>query len=149
LSLLEGYREIAERQPEYRGSYLKVLAELEETEPENAAVQLALGRRDLESGSAEQAIEHLRHSIRLDPHPAAAYAYLSEALAQRGRLDEAVAASEKAVSIDPYNALYQKALIDRLIAAKQYDKALAAMEHYTETFPEDGEMRKMLDIAKK
>jgi protein involved in temperature-dependent protein secretion len=77
-----------------------------------------------------------------------AYSYLSEALAQQNHLEEAIAASEKAVSLEPYKALFQKALIDRLIAAKQYAKATAAMEHYVALFPEDGFMRKMLEMAK-
>ncbi|MGA7106579.1 MAG: hypothetical protein WBV28_01740 [Terracidiphilus sp.] len=52
------------------------------------------------------------------------------------------------MSLEPYNALFQKALIDRLIAAKQYEKATAAMERYVALFPEDGFMRKMLEMAK-
>jgi hypothetical protein len=149
ISLLAAYREIADRRPEYRSAYLKTLSELDQAEPENAVVQMELGHRDLDDGAFDQAIGHLQHSIQLDPNQAKSYAYLSEAQAQRERLAEAIAASEKAVSLDPYDELFQKALIDRLIAAKQYDKALAAMEHYMDAFPEDGEMRRMLDFIRK
>lgn len=148
LSLLEAYREIAQRKPEYKAAYQKTLSQLEQSDPENAVVQEALGRREWESGNAGQAIAHLERALKLDPGLAAAYSYLSEALAQQGEINEAIDASEKAVSLDPYNGLYQKALIDRLIAGKQYDKATAAMEHYMELFPEDAFMRRMLEIAK-
>jgi hypothetical protein len=148
LSLLEGYREITERKPEYAASYAKVLAELEHTEPDNATVQQALGHRDLESGEPQKAIEHLERAAQLDPQQAMTYSYLAEALGQQGAVDKAIAAGEKAVSLNPYNQLLQKALIDRLIAGKEYQKALAAMEHYLEVFPEDSFMRQMLAIAK-
>jgi Tetratricopeptide repeat len=148
MTLLEGYREIAERKPEYSAAYQETLSRLERSDPENAVVQQALGRRDFENGAANQAIEHLELALKLDPGLAAAYSYLSETLAQQGEIDSAIAASEKAVSLEPYNALYQKALIDRLIAGRQYDKAIAAMDHYLELFPEDAFMRRMLEIAK-
>jgi tetratricopeptide (TPR) repeat protein len=148
LSLLEAYREIAQRKPEYTESYRKALSQLEQISPENSIVQQALGRRDWENGANNQAIEHLEHALRLDPGLAAAYSYLSEALAQQGEIDNAIKASEKAVTLEPYNALYQKALIDRLIAGRQYDEAVAAMQQYLNLFPEDTFMRKMLEIAK-
>ena len=147
-SLLEAYREIAERRPEYAAAYAKTLSAMELTDPGLEAVQEGLGRRDLAAGALEQATVHLRRAIALDPQRAMAYSYLSEALAQQNHLEEAIAASEKAVSLEPYKALFQKALIDRLIAAKQYAKATAAMEHYVALFPEDGFMRKMLEMAK-
>ncbi len=134
--------------PTYAAAYQKTLAELEQSDPENAVVQQALGRRDWQNGEPSRAIEHLTDALRLDPGLAAAYSYLSEARTQLGDIDSAIAASEKAVSLEPYNALYQKALIDRLITARQYDKATAAMEHYVELFPEDAFMRRMLEIAK-
>lgn len=148
LTLLEAYRQIMERKPEYRSAYLKTLAELEQNQPDNAQVQLALGRRDYESGATDEAIAHLQRAVQLDASQAMSFGLLSETLASRGRLDEAIAASEKAVSLDPFNSLYRKALIQRFIASRQYDKALAAMERYITEFPEDGEMRKMLAFAR-
>jgi predicted CXXCH cytochrome family protein len=148
LSLLEAYRELSGRRPEYRTAYLKTLANLETSQPENAQVQLELGQRDLDNGVPEEAIDHLRHSLRLDPKRADTYATLSRALAAHNQPDEAIAASEKAIALDPINALYQKELIDGLIEAKQYDRAIATMEHYLDVFPEDSTMRKMLAIAK-
>jgi Flp pilus assembly protein TadD len=148
LTLLEAYREIAERRPEYKEAYEKTLAGLEQSDPDVFPVQLALGKRDLANGETQNAIHHLQRATALDPKQASGYAALAQALAQADQIDQAIAASQKAVSLEPYNALSQKALIDQLIAAKRYDKATAAMEHYLELFPEDGFMRRMLEIAK-
>ena len=148
LSLLEAYREIAERRPEYADAYQRTLSELGEKDPDHAAVQEGLGSRALTAGDLDQAVAHLRRATALDPEHGMAYSLLSEALAKQDHLDEAIAASEKAVSLEPYKALYQQSLIGQLIAAKQYEKAVAALEHYNQVFPEDEYIRKMLKIAK-
>ncbi len=148
LSLLEAYLEISDRLPEYLPSYLKTLSQLEQSDPNHASVQLALGRRDLKAGELEKAIDHFQHSLQLDPQQPMAYTYLSEALAGRGQITEAIAASDKAVALDPFNGLLQRGLIDRLIAGQQYQRAEAAMEQYVKEFPEDDFMRKMLAMAK-
>ena len=148
VTLLQAYREISERRPEYLGSYDKTLTELEQTDPDLAPVQLALGRGALQAGDAAGAIAHIERSLALDPGQPAAYGDLSQALAQSRQIDEAAIAAERAVSLDPLNALLQKELIDRLIADRQFEKAEAAIEHYVEVFPEDSFMRQMLAIAK-
>ena len=148
VTLVEAYRELAERMPEFKDSYARVLSEAEQTDPDKAQVQVALGKRDLGNGELDQAIGHLQKAIELEPGRALAHSYMSQALAQAGRDADAVTASEKAVELEPYNPLFQKALIDELIAARQYEKAIAAMEHYMELFPEDSFMRRMLEIAK-
>jgi hypothetical protein len=147
-TLLEAYREISERKPEYLAPYRKLLDDLEQNGPEDASVQLALGRRDLQLSNAQTAIEHFQHTLQLNPHQPEAYGYLSEALQQRGRIQEAIAASEKGVAMDPFDPLLRRALIDQLIAAQQYAKATEAMESYLKDFPEDSLVRQMLAIAK-
>jgi hypothetical protein len=47
VSLLEAYREIAERDPAYADAYKRTLNALEQKDPEHAPVQEALGKRDL------------------------------------------------------------------------------------------------------
>lgn len=148
VSLLEAYREIAERKPEYGAAYQKALSELEQNDPNHAAVQEGLGKRELAAGALDDAVEHLRKSIALNPEGGLSQSLLSEALARQGHMEEAVGASETAVNLEPYNPLFQKSLINHLIEAKEYDKATAAMEHYLELFPEDDFMRKMLAMAK-
>jgi predicted Zn-dependent protease len=149
LSLLEAYREIVERHPEYSAAYQETLSKLERIDPDHSEVQEQLGQRDLVAGQPNEAVIHLRRAIQLRPNRALTFSYLSDALARRGNLDEAIAASQKAVSLEPYKAFYRKALIEQLIAGKQYDRAVAEMEHYMKLFPEDEFMRKMMEIAKR
>jgi Flp pilus assembly protein TadD len=148
LGQLEALRQISERKPEYRESYLTLLDKAGRTNPDDASAQMQLGRRDMEVGQPQNAIEHFDRSLELDPQQPMTLGYLSNALAQRGQIAEAIAASEKAVEQDPYSPLLQKELIERLIAGKEYPKAQAAMERYVKDFPEDDFMRKMLSIAK-
>jgi hypothetical protein len=147
-SLLEAYREIADRRPEYVEPYRRLLNDLESQKTESSSVQLALGKRDLQAGDPQKAAAHFSEAVRGDPQAAEAYGFLSQALAQTGSTAEAITASERAVSLNPYDPLLQKALIDELIAGQQYDRAVTAMERYVQTFPEDSMIRQMLTIAK-
>lgn len=148
LTLLQAYGELAANKPEYVGPYLKVLAELEQTEPDNALVQAALGRRDLRSGKLQTAADHLQRAVQLGSQQATVYSDLAEATTKLGKPDEGVALLQKATTLDPFNPMLQRTLVARLIALKQYSNAVAALEHYMQSFPQDSYMRKMLDLAK-
>jgi hypothetical protein len=148
LTLLQAYGELAANKPEYVAPYLKVLAQLEQTDPDKAMVQAALGRRDLKSGKLQEAADHLQRALKLGPQQANVYGDLAEATTRLGRPEEGLALLQKATVLDPFNPVLQKALVVRLISMKQYSNALVAMEHYMESFPQDSYMRKMLDLAK-
>lgn len=147
LTLLAAYGELAEHQPEYVGPYLKVLAQLEKTEPNDALVQSALGRRGLKNGDYQAAAGHLRRAIDLDPSAATTYADLADAISHLGQTDQALPLLEKAVALDPFNPVTRKMQVVRLIEAKQYAKAHDALERYLEVFPQDDFMRRMLAQA--
>jgi hypothetical protein len=144
LTLLEAYGELSTTRPEYVGSYLNVLKELEQTQPENALVQAALGRRALMSQMYQQAADHLLHAVQLGSTQAIVYADLSQALVKLNRPDEALAPMQKAVESDPFNPVLQKTLVLEYINLKQYANAQTAMEHYLKVFPQDDFMRRML-----
>jgi len=152
LVLLQAFGELRVSKPQFAAtftaSWLKTLSELETSAPENAIVQAALGHRDLEDRKLPQAIDHLEHSLRLDPLQTNVYLDLSKAQDQNGQVEEAIASAKRAVALDPFVADLQKTLIFRLINGKHYEEAEAAMEKYLENFPEDDLMRKMLAIAK-
>jgi Tetratricopeptide repeat len=148
LTLLEAYGELAANKPEYIAPYLKVLAQLEQTDPDKAIVQAALGRRELKSGKLQEAADHLQRALQIGPPQATVYGDLAEATTKLGRPEEGLALLQKATALDPFNPVLQKALVVRLISMKQYSNALVAMEHYLESFPQDSYMRKMLDLAK-
>ena len=148
ITLLQAYGQLKDQSPVYAASYLRTLAELEKTTPQNAIVQAALGRQALAAGQLSAATEHLNASLRLDPVQPAVYADLSSVADQSGQPAEAVSMQQKAVALDPFNAPLQKSLVLRLINARQYAEAQTAMEKYLQSFPEDDFMRKMLAIAR-
>jgi len=148
LTLLQAYGELAANKPEYVAPYLKVLAQLEQIDPDKAMVQAALGRRDLKSGKLQEAADHLQRALQLGPPQATVYGDLAEATTKLGRPEEGLALLQKATALDPFNPVLQKTLVVRLITLKQYSNALVAMEHYLDIFPQDSYMRKMLDLAK-
>jgi predicted Zn-dependent protease len=147
LTLLDAYGELAANRPEYVAPYLKVLDQLEGTQPENAMVQAALGRRELKKGNFQAAADHLQHALKLGSPQATTYADLSEAMANLNQTEDSLPLLEKAISMDPFNPIMQKTLVVRLIQLKQYANAEAALKHYLEVFPQDSFMRQMLARA--
>jgi len=147
LTLLQAYGELAENKPEYVAAYLKVLGQLEQTQPDDPLIQAALGRRDLKKGDFSSAASHLRLSLERRPAVATTYTDLADALSHLGQTGEALPLIEKAIQLDPFNPLSRKMLVVNLIQAKQYAKAQRALEDYLETFPQDDFMRQMLDRA--
>ena len=148
LTLLQAYGELAATRSQYVARYLDLLSQLEKTQPHNALVEAAAGRRDLKAGSFSSAAKHLQHSAELAPPSATTCADLAHALAQLGRRDEAVSWLEKSIGLDPFNPFAQKSLIVELIDLKRYTQARAALEHYVQVFPQDAFMRQMLDKAR-
>jgi len=138
----------AEGKEQFVQPWLKTLAQLETSNPENAIVQASLGHRDLDDHKYAEAISHLQHSLRLDPSQPLVYVDLSAAQDQSGNRAEAVLSARRAVALEPFNPRIRKTLIYQLIQAKQYDQVEAEMEKYLQIFPEDDRMREMLAIAR-
>jgi Flp pilus assembly protein TadD len=146
---LQAYKLLkVEGKEQFVQSWLKTLAELETSNPENAIVQASLGHRDLDDHRYAEAISHLEHSLRLDPLQPLVYVDLSAAQDQSGERTEAIVSARKAVALEPFNPGIRKTLIYQLIQDKQYDQVEAEMEKYLQIFPEDDSMREMLAIAK-
>jgi hypothetical protein len=144
LTLLEAYGELAENKPQYVAPYLRVLDQLSQSQPENALVQAALGRKYLQSGDIQQAADHLQHSLQLNPVQPSVAGDMADALEKLGRTEEAAALLRKAIDQDPFNPVLQKKLIVSYINMHQYPDATAAMEQYLKVFPQDSFMRQML-----
>lgn len=147
LTLLSAYGELSQNKTEYSASYLKVLAQLEKTQPNDPLVQAALGRKDLKSGNLEGAVAHLQKAIKSRSQMATTYTDLADALAKLGQTEEVIPLIEKAIELDPFNPLSRKMLIVNLVAAKQYAQAHTALQQYLEIFPQDDFMRQMLARA--
>lgn len=147
LTLLHAYGELAENRPEYVTPYLRVLAQLERTQPNDPLVQAALGRRDLKRGEYPGAIDHLKRALEGRPPEETTYSDLADALTHIGQADAALPLIQKAIEINPFNPVTQKMLVVNLIQSKHYAAAREALEHYMEVFPQDDFMRQMLDRA--
>ena len=148
VTLLEVYGQLAADKPQYESRYLEVLGRLEKSEPENALVQGAVGRRELRAGNFTAAAEHLQRAIAAGSPQATTRADLAEALTKLDRKEEAVTWLEKAIQLDPFNPFTQRTLVARLIDLKQYARARAVLERYVAAFPQDAFMRKMLEKAR-
>lgn len=147
LTLLQAYGELAANRPEYVAPYLKVLNQLEHSQPENALVQASLGRRELREGNFQAAAHHLQHALTLGPPQATTYVDLSEAMSKLGQVEGSLPFLEKAITLDPFDPVLQKTLVVRLIQVKHYAEARTALEHYLQVFPQDSFMRQMLARA--
>ena len=148
LTLLQAYGELSAGRPQYVAPYLALLARLEKSEPNNAMVQAAVGRRELNSGNFSTAAEHLQRALELAPPQATTCADLADTLTHLDRKSEAVTWLDKSIQLNPFNPFTQRTLIVRLIDLKQYTRARAALEHYVEVFPQDTFMRQMLAKAR-
>ena len=147
LTLLEAYGELAESKPEYVAPYLKVLGQLEKTQPDDPLVQSALGRKALKNGDYTAAVGHLRRALQDGQPVATTYSDLADALAHLGQTEEALPLFEKAIDLDPFEPISRRKLLVQLIETRQYAKAHVALKHYLEIFPQDDFMRQMLARA--
>ena len=147
LTLLQVYGELAGQKAEYVPPYNRVLDQLQQTEPNQALVQAALGRRCLQSGNLEEAIEHLRQALAIGKPQSAVYSDLSDALDKLGQREQGLTMLQKAIQEDPFNPLLQRSLIFRFIDLKQNANARTAMRRYTEVFPQDFFMREKFAVA--
>jgi hypothetical protein len=147
LTLLQVYGELAAHRPEYGPPYYRVLDQLQQTEPNDALVQAALGRKCLQSGNLQEAIEHLKQSLAIGKPQSAVYSDLSEALDKVGQREQGLAMLQKAIQVDPFDPLLQRSLVFRFIALKQYANAKAAMSRYSEVFPQDFFMQQKFAVA--
>jgi hypothetical protein len=148
LTLLQAYGELAADKPQYVAPYLEVLGRLEKSDPDNALVQAAVGRRELKGGNFTAAAEHLQRALALASPQATTCADLADALTHLDRKNEAVTWLDKSVELDPFNPFTQRTLVVRLIELKQYARARAALERYVDLFPQDTFMRQMLAKAR-
>jgi Flp pilus assembly protein TadD len=123
LTLLQAYGELAAEKSQYVAPYLEVLAGLEKSDPDNALVQAAVGRRELKSGNLAAAAEHLQRALSPGSPQATTCADLADALTKLDRKSEAVTWLDKSIQLDPYNPFTQRTLIVRLIELKQYARA--------------------------
>lgn len=142
MTLLRAYGELSIKDPSYQRRYAELLDELSKTQPQDAAVQAALGHKALQADRNEEAVAHLKLALPLDS--SSIYLELGQALGKLGRGDESIEYLKKGAEMDPYNAVIQKTLILQYINLRSYSEATVLIKRYVETFPEDAFMRNIL-----
>ncbi len=142
VTLLRAYGELSIKDPSYQRRYAELLDELSKAQPQDAAVQAALGHKALQADRNEEAVAHLKLALPLDS--SSIYLELGQALGKLGRGDESIEYLKKGAEMDPYNAVIQKTLILQYINLRSYSEATVLIKRYVETFPEDAFMRNIL-----
>src|SRR5262249_54385707 len=77
---------------------------------QNADLDINEGRAALDKGQPDQAIEKLRHAIKLQPDSVPAHYFLGVSLERKGEVAEAEAAYQKTLDLDASNAAARAAL---------------------------------------
>jgi TolB-like protein/Tfp pilus assembly protein PilF len=156
----EQFRQAIEIDPEYGAAYAGMaslnalgaeggLAHVEEyarealaLDPGSAEAYTAIAYVELIDEQAwDQAEEHFRTAVRLNPGYATAHAWGAELLIGRGRPLEALEWMRRARELDPFSAIIAWQELRILYVAERYDECIAANERYEAEFPEYGGFR--------
>lgn len=113
----------------------RLLDEARRGHPRNAAPLAALGDLDIETESYDQAIEHLRAALALNPNDVESRNRLAVAYKAKTQFPEALAQIEKVLARDPKNALanYTRAQIES--DENQDEKALVDVQQVLKLEP--------------
>jgi protein O-mannosyl-transferase len=162
---LKHYRRAIDIRPNFWGAYYNWAIVLEQQgnldeatkryrealqiNPSNASIHknLAIALLKNRAGDHDEAIAHLRHSLKLDPQQSAVYFILGNVLAARGLLDEAAENFQAAVQLKPtFTAAYLN--LGRVLAAQgQLDSAITSFRKALAIDPESAEVRSSLAQA--
>ncbi len=151
LTLLRAYGELATADPQYAQSYLKIVDQLAQTDPDDPAVLSALGWLEFGRNTAEgnqKTLGYLDRAIQKGSVAPLDFDKLADLLRQAGRAPEAIAILQKGIGVNPYSQRLYKALALVYISQKRYKDAMDAMQRELEIFPEDSLMRNLLAKAK-
>ena len=100
--------------------------------PQDALTEGNLAAALLESGRTDEALEHIRKALALDPEFADAHNMLGIILARAGRLDEGVEHLQKAVANTPDSLEYRFNLGRVLAARHSFAEAIPQFEKAVE-----------------
>jgi tetratricopeptide (TPR) repeat protein len=114
---------------------------------EDAKAIHRLGRAAMTKGRVDEAIEHFRKALELDPKFVSAHADLGDALFHQGRLDEAVAAYRRAIQLDPTDANTHTLLGIALLFKGQPGDAIEAHRQAIAIDPKYGKAHGALGMA--
>lgn len=111
--------------------------------PNDAAIQEAVGRANLEAGNSERAITAFRKVAALAPESPVPYSRLAAVYRIVGQRELAEAAWRKALEIDPSSSMAQRGLVDHLLTTGRAADAMAFARELQRRNPDraDGYLR--------
>jgi len=151
VTLLAAYIQAVNKDPAiYRDRYLAVLDQVAKTEPENPLVLSELAQRELwkgQAGSPAKATRYLQRAVQLQSANPADYLRLSVLLGATNRMAESVKILKQGLLLSPYNRLFYEFLAARYLSMQQYEDATRIAHQGLQLFPEDANLRGMLEKA--
>jgi HemY protein len=125
----------------------KHFAKALEIEPQNPAVQLAMGEAWFMAGEWSRAQQYLVRTIELDPTSDQAYFHLGLILRNENRLQEAEAMLLKALAYQPNNANVLNNLGVILLEQGRFDEAIKSLKEALDIYPEHIQARYNLGMS--
>jgi len=107
--------------------------------PNDASIQLQLGKNAQHVGHVDEAITHLRRAQELDPNLIEAYEVLANALASAGRLDDAIAQCRAGLRLAPAYPELHSNLAVYLTHAGRTDEAIQELRQAVRLSPDYAE----------
>jgi Tetratricopeptide repeat len=146
LVLLQTYARFAEQDAALWPNYLTLLQQAEKTLPENAVVASAAARVEIYlHGPDEAARKELARAIRSGSTALTDYQLYGELLYQTGNYEEAIKVLNRGIALDPYYFPFYKELARCYVEVKRYDDALRTIKQELKLYPQDSDMRKILE----
>jgi Tetratricopeptide repeat len=149
LVVLQAYRHFADQYPSFRPKYLALLQELEQGGVDSPILASAAAQAATHVGSEEEAAEvaqtQLARAIKLGSTEPKDYELYAATLVQTGRLEEAIDVLKRGIALDPYYFHFYRDLARCYVQAKQFDDALQTIKQELKLYPQDSDMRKILE----
>jgi predicted Zn-dependent protease len=151
-TLLEVYAQVATSDPAiYEDRYLKLIDQVAKSNPDNLLVLWTLAKQALRQGDADgeaTAIRYLERAVQLESTEPAVYLVLAQLLARANRLPASVEILKQGLRLSPYNPQFYELMVASYISMKKYENAVAAAQQGLQLFPEDSDLRSLLERAK-
>jgi len=128
--------------------FLKALDITPQESPDRAVIQNNLGQNYYLLKRYEEAENHLRQAVELNPNLLTAYINLGNVYTERGDFETAITYHQKAVDIAPEYALPRNNLAFSYYKLGNYEKALEEMEKVLQMDPDNEQFQKNAEFLR-
>lgn len=115
--------------------------------PDKVLLQFALGDVAVKQERYEQAVQHFRRGIELDPDHVSSWINLGKVQRLLGQMEEAELSLQHALELDPENELPYGELAKIYLPSGQFSKAHELLKQGLEANPDSAELRVYLSMA--